>query len=61
MWLGYGQGDELDSSKIDALLQERQEARANKDFATSDSIRDQLAEAGIQLKDSKEGTTYSLK
>jgi cysteinyl-tRNA synthetase len=35
-------------------------ARANKDFALSDSIRDQLIELGIQLKDGKEGTTFSL-
>ena len=35
-------------------------ARANKDFATSDKIRDQLQEVGIQLKDGKDGTTYSL-
>ena len=42
---------------IDSIL--RQEARANKDFAMSDKIRDELASAGIQLKDGKEGTTFS--
>ena len=59
-----GTGDQ-DSEKLDKavelLIDLRNQARANKDFATSDAIRDQLAEAGIQLKDSKEGTTYSLK
>lgn len=38
----------------------RNEARANKNFALSDQIRDQLLAAGIQLKDGKEGTTFEL-
>ncbi|MEL6812121.1 MAG: cysteine--tRNA ligase [Bacteroidota bacterium] len=53
-----------DSSKlsgaIELLIQLRNQARANKDFATSDRIRDELQEVGIQLKDGKDGTTYSL-
>jgi len=48
------------TSAIDLLIKLRQEARANKDFALSDKIRDELASAGIQLKDGKEGTTFSL-
>ncbi|PQB04883.1 cysteine--tRNA ligase [Aureitalea marina] len=54
-----GSGDKL-AGTIELLIQLRNEARANKDFATSDAIRDQLLEMGIQLKDGKEGTTYSL-
>ncbi|NNE01845.1 MAG: cysteine--tRNA ligase [Eudoraea sp.] len=54
----------LDSDKLSGvvslLIQMREEARANKDFATSDSIRDRLAALGIQLKDGKEGTTFSI-
>ena len=42
------------------LIELRNQARANKDFATSDKIRDELLAKGIQLKDGKEGTTYSL-
>ena len=42
------------------LIQLRKDARDNKDFATSDKIRDQLAAMGIQLKDGKEGTTFSV-
>lgn len=38
----------------------RAKARADKDWALSDKIRDQLAELGIQLKDGKDGTTYSI-
>jgi cysteinyl-tRNA synthetase len=48
------------SGAVDLLIALRNEARANKDFATSDKIRDQLQEVGIQLKDGKDGTTYSL-
>ncbi|MEG9328582.1 cysteinyl-tRNA synthetase [Salinimicrobium catena] len=45
---------------VELLIKLRAEARANKDFATSDKIRDQLLELGIQLKDGKEGTSFSL-
>ena len=45
---------------VDVLIKLRQEARANKDFALSDKIRDELAEVGIQLKDGKDGTTFSV-
>ncbi len=48
------------SGAVELLIKLRAEARANKDFATSDKIRDQLLELGIQLKDGKEGTTFSL-
>ena len=44
---------------VDLLIKLRQEARENKDFAMSDKIRDELAEAGIQLNDGKEGTTFT--
>jgi cysteinyl-tRNA synthetase len=43
------------------LIKLRAEARNNKDFALSDQIRDQLQEMGIQLKDGKEGTTFTIK
>ncbi|MEW4922571.1 cysteine--tRNA ligase [Algibacter sp. 2305UL17-15] len=45
---------------VELLIKLRQEARANKDFAMSDKIRDELAEVGIHLKDGKDGTTFSL-
>lgn len=48
------------SGVVELLIQLRKEARENKDFATSDKIRDQLSDLGIQLKDGKEGTTFSL-
>lgn len=42
-----------------AVLTLRNEAKQNKDFATSDRIRDELSAIGIQLKDSKDGTIWS--
>lgn len=48
------------SGAIELLIKLRNQARANKDFETSDKIRDELQEVGIQLKDGKDGTTYSL-
>ncbi len=45
---------------VNIFINMRMEARANKDFALSDQIRDQLIALGIQLKDGKEGTTFSI-
>ena len=45
---------------INLLIELRNSARANKDFATSDRIRDQLLEYGIQLKDGKKGTNFKI-
>ncbi len=53
-------GTEKLEGAIELLIRLRTEARVNKDFATSDRIRDQLAALGIQLKDGKEGTTFSI-
>ncbi|GAA4238843.1 cysteine--tRNA ligase [Postechiella marina] len=52
-------GSDKLSGAVELLIKLRQQARANKDFALSDQIRDELAEVGIQLKDSREGTTFS--
>jgi len=45
---------------VEMLIQMRNEARANKNWALSDEIRDQLAALGIILKDGKEGTSFSF-
>jgi cysteinyl-tRNA synthetase len=46
---------------VELLIEIRKEAKANKDFATSDKIRNQLAAMGIQLKDEKDGSmSYSF-
>ena len=54
-----GQNDTLDGT-IQLLIDLRNSARAERDFATSDQIRDRLVDLGVQLKDGKEGTTYSI-
>jgi cysteinyl-tRNA synthetase len=48
----------LSDEAIEALIVERREARARKDFAASDRIRDQLKDAGITLEDGAGGTTW---
>ena len=50
-------GEMLDAA-LQLILDMRQEARARKDFATSDLIRNRLQEAGIQIKDGKGGATW---
>jgi cysteinyl-tRNA synthetase len=47
----------VDEAAIEQLITERHKARAAKNFAESDRIRDELAEMGIQIKDNKDGTT----
>lgn len=44
---------------IEALIEKRQEARANKDWATADAIRDELKAKGIILKDTPQGVTWT--
>ena len=51
--------DKLEGT-IQLLIEMRKQARENKNFALSDQIRDQLIALGIQLKDGKEGTTFSV-
>lgn len=48
------------SGAVELLIELRQQARSNKDFAMSDKIRDELAAVGIQLKDGKDGTTFTI-
>jgi len=49
------------SGVINVLIELRKEAKAKKDYATSDAIRNKLVEAGVQLKDEKDGTvSWSL-
>ncbi|AZJ36514.1 cysteine--tRNA ligase [Tenacibaculum singaporense] len=48
------------SGVVEMLISMRKEARENKDWALSDEIRDRLLELGIQLKDGREGTTFTV-
>ena len=51
------QGDE----EIEALVARRNEARRNRDFATSDKIRDELLDRGVLIEDTREGTRWRRK
>lgn len=50
--------EEVLDAEIEKLIQERQDARKNRDFARADQIRDELAQKGIILKDTREGVTW---
>lgn len=65
-----GLKEELDSNSrreeafgkvVDMLLEQRQAAKAAKDWATSDKIRNELQALGFEIKDGKEGTTWKLR
>lgn len=49
---------DIDTSKIDKLIEGRNKAKSDKDFAAADKIRDELLEIGIEIKDSRDGTTW---
>ena len=53
-------GLELDEAKIEAMITARNEARAAKDFAEADRLRDALTDMGVALKDGADGTTWEL-
>ena len=57
--VGVANSDSKLAPVMDLVLELRQQARTNKDWTTSDKIRDGLAAAGITVKDSKEGTSWS--
>ena len=50
----------IDQATIDEAIARRIEARKNKDFKTSDEIRKEMADKGIDLMDGKEGTTWGI-
>ena len=52
---------DVDAEFIEAKIAARKEARANKDFAASDAIRDELAALGVELIDTPDGTKWKLK
>ena len=58
-WFAGASGDEeLSAADIEAMLKAREEARAKRDFAAADEIRDKLAEAGISIEDGPDGTRW---
>ena len=51
----------LTEAEIEALIQERKDARAQKNFKRSDEVRDELLAKGVEIKDSPQGTTWVRK
>jgi cysteinyl-tRNA synthetase len=62
--LGLKEENVVNTDKIDGLmnmiLDVRSDAKSRKDFSTSDLIRDKLKEIGFEIKDGKEGTSYTI-
>ncbi|WP_025782836.1 cysteine--tRNA ligase [Sporosarcina sp. D27] len=56
--LPFKEKDELHDDAIDQLIEERLEARKNRDFARADAIRDELKEQGILLEDTAQGVRW---
>jgi cysteinyl-tRNA synthetase len=56
-WFGRGASSD-DDARIQALIDERNEAKKNRDFARSDAIRDQLASEGVLLEDTAQGVRW---
>ena len=58
-WLrGAADGEGPDDDWVDAMIARRTEARANRDWAQADRLRDELAAAGVVLEDAAEGTVW---
>ncbi|PLY12488.1 MAG: cysteine--tRNA ligase [Sedimenticola sp.] len=55
---GAAPGDGLTDDAIDTMIQQRLDARASKDWAEADRIRDQLKDQGVLLEDGPQGTTW---
>ena len=57
---GSGEREAAFGHAVDLLLQIRSQAKANKDWATSDKIRDELQALGFEVKDTQDGATWKL-
>jgi cysteinyl-tRNA synthetase len=58
---GAPAGESLSDEQVEALMAEREQARRTRDFARSDAIRKQLADAGIVIEDRKDGARWKRK
>ncbi|MHC1480507.1 cysteine--tRNA ligase [Frateuria aurantia] len=59
-WFRQGSQQAVDEARIEALLAERREARAARNFARADAIRDELAALGIAIEDGAQQTRWSV-
>ena len=54
---GHVEG-EMAAAEIEALIEQRNAAKAQRDFERADAIRDQLRDAGVAIQDGRDGTTW---
>lgn len=59
-WFKSGLDRDLDEQQINALIAARNDARAAKNFAEADKLRDQLTEMGVSIEDTPDGTIWRL-
>jgi len=52
---------DIDTDEVERLIEERAEARTNKDWDRADAVRDELADMGVEVLDSPEGTTWRIR
>ncbi|MFK2892095.1 cysteine--tRNA ligase [Dyella flagellata] len=59
-WFKQAGGSEVDAGQVEALLEERRAARAARDFARADAIRNELTSMGVVIEDGAQGTRWSV-
>jgi cysteinyl-tRNA synthetase len=59
-WFKQAGGNAVDAEKVEALLEERRLARAGRDFARADAIRNELTAMGVVIEDGAQGTRWSV-
>ena len=57
-WFAGNAEGQISAEEIEVLIAKRKQAKAKRDFETSDGIRDQLAAAGVSIEDGRDGTTW---
>jgi cysteinyl-tRNA synthetase len=60
VWFKRAGGGSVNADRVEALLEERRSARAARDFARADAIRDELGAMGVVIEDGAQGTRWSV-
>ena len=57
-WFAGDADGQISAEDIEALIEKRKQAKANRDFAAADAVRDELEAAGVSIADGRDGTTW---